>query len=242
MNIIMNKKKVLIVEDDTFVAFMVQDYLASENFDSRHIHNDFQHITKKVVEYDPDIILLDVNLDENTNGFNLARLIRASGDTTPIIFTTARTEYEDVERGYKIGNVDYVKKPYTARELVLHIKELIFRNEGVRPNEQKSYSFGNAIFYPDERRLVLGNQADTILRKNENEVLDLLFAHKEQLVSKDAVAKAIWEDERIDAKEKESSINNLIYSLRTKLSKGSGLEILTVNRAGYKLTRTKSAS
>ena len=222
------------------VAFMVEDYLRSEGFDTLHIDNDFHLITAQVKAYDPNVILLDVNLDENTSGFDLARQIRTLSRNIPIIFTTARTGYLDVEEGFKIGNVDYVKKPYTIRELVLHIKEMILRNEGATALENESSVFGHVVYFPEEQRAVVNNSREFTLRKNENSMFKLLFEQKESLVSKDAIANVVWEGQpMIDGKIKEGAVNNLIYVLRGKLGEDSGIEIVTVSKGGYKLTLKK---
>ena len=233
-------KKVLIIEDDEMVAFMVEDYLKSEGFDTHHIDSDFQLILPQVKAYDPNIILLDVNLDENTSGFDLAKQIRTLSKNIPIIFTTARSGYQDLEEGYKIGNVDYVKKPYTIRELVLHIKELILRNEGANALEGEGIVFGNVVYFPENQRVTVNNSREFTLRKNENTMFKLLFDNKENLVSKDTIANAVWEGQPlIDGKIKEGAVNNLIYILRGKLDEDSGIEIVTVSKGGYKLTLKK---
>ena len=233
-------KKILMIEDDETVAFMVEDYLRSEGFDTLHIDTDFHLILDRVTAYDPNVILLDVNLDENTSGFDLARQIRTLSRNIPIIFTTARTGYLDVEEGFKIGNVDYVKKPYTIRELVLHIKEMILRNEGAAALENEGSVFGNIVYFPEEHRILVNNGREITFRKNENSMFKLLFDNKGNLVSKDTIANVVWEGQPlIDGKIKEGAVNNLIYVLRGKLDEDSGLEIATVSKGGYKLMLKK---
>ena len=132
-------KKILLIEDDANLAFMLKDGLESEGFNVFHITN-----AEEVVEtmddfmlHVPDLILLDVNLKGAIDGFELSKKIRQKSQI-PIIFTTARTQIEDLQQGFSIGNVDYMKKPFGIRELVLHINEMISRSQHTLP-QRKDY-------------------------------------------------------------------------------------------------------
>jgi DNA-binding response OmpR family regulator len=225
------KTKVVIVEDDLNIAFMLEDSLEAEGFDPVHIKED-KNLMDNILLAKPDILLLDIELGHNINGFDVGRQFRTFNKKTPIVFTTGRTQYKDLQEGYSIGNVDYVKKPYSVRELILRINELISRKK-LYDNEKAFLSIGNFVFFPDEQ-LLKWEEEGTSLTKNENTALSLLAKNKGCVLSKEELAAAIWNE--IDAKMREHQLNNLIYSLRLKLERDTNISIVTIPKKGYKLS------
>src|ERR1035437_7370232 len=123
-------KKILLIEDDANLAFMVTDGLESEGFNVFHMTNgeDLIDTMDEFVAHPPDIILLDVNLKGKMNGFERSKKIRQRSQV-PIIFTTSRTQIDDIQEGFTAGNVHYLKKPFGIRELVLRINELLSHHQ-----------------------------------------------------------------------------------------------------------------
>ena len=225
------KIKVTLVENDPTIAFMLVDGLECEGFDVAHIRED-ENLLKNIQLEKPDVILLDVELDNGMNGFDIGRQVRKFNKEIPIIFTTARTQYEDMKEGYSIGNVDYVKKPYTVRELILHINEMISRRR-FYAEEKESYTLGNFAFFPNEQLLKL-DEEEISVTKSENIILTLLSKNKNRVLSKEELVIAVWNE--TDPKIKENSLNNLIYALRIKLERDPSITIITIPKGGYKLT------
>lgn len=233
-------KKVLLIEDDTDLAFMIKDGLESEGFDVFHITNgeEMMEVINELSSRPPDIILLDVNLKGAMNGFELSNKIRLRSQV-PIIFTTARTQIEDIQEGFKIGNVDYLKKPFGTRELILRINELLSRNqaaptwqENTKSKREKPIQLGNYLFYPIENSLHLGDKK-IHLQKNECTVLKLLCKNKDKMLNKTEILEIVWSNE--DLKQKEASLNNILSTLRFKLNKDKRVEIQTIPKTGYRL-------
>lgn len=222
--------KILFVEDDANLAFMLADGLESEGFTVAH-YNDGITALSVLAEFKPDIILLDVNLNGSINGFETARKIRLNHQT-PVIFTTSRTQIEDIQEGFSIGNVDYLKKPFGIRELVLRINELLSRNSQPTPTVQ-NYKIGMYTFNPSEQYLQINN--DRIrLQKNECAVLVLLATNTGKVVSKVQILETVWDEP--DYKQKEASLHNIMSSLRTMLNKDQNVAIETIPKVGWKLT------
>ena len=225
-------KKILLIEDDANLAFMLKDGLESEGFNVFHITN-----AEEVVEtmddfmlHVPDLILLDVNLKGAIDGFELSKKIRQKSQI-PIIFTTARTQIEDLQQGFSIGNVDYMKKPFGIRELVLHINEMISRSQHTL-TQQTKLEIGNYIFVPSELNLYVGNEKIK-LQKNECEVLALLAENRNKVLNKNVMLESVWADAEL--KQKEASLHNILSALRSKLSKDKNIGIETIPKIGWKL-------
>lgn len=222
--------KILFVEDDANLAFMLADGLESEGFTVAH-YSDGITALNAINEFKPDIILLDVNLNGSMNGFETAKKIRLNHQT-PVIFTTSRTQIEDIQEGFSIGNVDYLKKPFGIRELVLRINELLSRNSQQTPVVQ-NYKIGLYTFNPSEQNLRI-NDDRIHLQKNECAVLVLLAANTDKVVSKVQILETVWDEP--DYKQKEASLHNIMSSLRTLLGKDHDVFIETIPKVGWKLT------
>lgn len=222
--------KIIFVEDDTNLAFMLADGLESEGFTVKH-HTEGISAINAIPDFEPDIILLDVNLDGHINGFETARKIRLNYQT-PIIFTTSRTQIEDLQEGFSIGNVDYLKKPFGIRELVLRINELATRYARQAPTVQ-NYKIGQYTFNTAEQNLEINNNR-IHLQKNECAVLVLLAANAGNVVNKVQILETVWDEP--DYKQKEASLHNIMSSLRTMLNKDQHVAIETIPKVGWKLT------
>ncbi|MFZ4455125.1 MAG: response regulator transcription factor [Bacteroidales bacterium] len=225
--------KVLLIEDDVNLAFMLIDGLESEGFEIHHIARGEEAI-EVFLEFEPNIILLDVNLKGVMTGFEASREIRKRSDV-PIIFTTSRAQFEDLQEGFQIGNVDYLKKPYSIRELGLRIKGLLMRYEHAEKaksaDDENRIHLANYVFSPMEQTL---QNIDTIrLMKNESLVLEYLCKHVNEVVTKKELLEFVWGDGEIQARE--NSLYNILTSLRTKLSGDSHVSIQTISKVGYKL-------
>jgi DNA-binding response OmpR family regulator len=226
-------KKILLIEDDANLAFMLGDGLESEGFVLQHFAEG-EAAMNALDAFQPDIILLDVNLKGRINGFEVSKKIRQRTQT-PIIFTTSRTQIEDIQEGFKIGNVDYLKKPFGIRELVLRINELLSRFP--KPNvPTKNYQIGDFFFTPAEHSLQITSEK-IHLQKNESKVLTILCENTGKVVSKKELLESVWSDS--DIIHKEASLHNILFSIRSKLSKDNTIVLESIPKAGWKLWEKK---
>ncbi|ADQ80888.1 two component transcriptional regulator, winged helix family [Paludibacter propionicigenes WB4] len=224
------KTKVLLVEDDANLAFMLTDGLEAEGFEVQHV-DEGEKVLQTMTRFCPCIILLDVNLKGVMNGFETGAKIRQTAQL-PIIFITSRTQAEDLQTGFQLGNVDYLKKPFGMRELVLRINELLQRNERKTICDEVS-RIGNYLFSASEQSLQLETEK-IHLPKNECAVLNMLFKNRGRVLSKKEILETVWNEP--DLKSKEPSLNNILFSLRSKLSNDSAISIETIPKVGWKLT------
>jgi DNA-binding response OmpR family regulator len=149
----------------------------------------------------------------------------------PIIFTTGRTQSEDFEKGYRVGNMDYIKKPYIAREVILRIRQLLLP-EKHPDNEAINYFIGKYTFIPAERLLKCGTE-EMQLSQNEALTLKLLYDKRNTIVSRAELIIGIWGE--VHLIDKFNLLNNIIYLLRSKLRGDATVSIKTVSKIGYKL-------
>ena len=119
----MSKTKVFYVEDELFLARIVKESLESREFDVI-MENDGAKALDLFKKSQPDICVLDVMLP-NKDGFEIADEIREINENIPIIFLTAKTQTEDVIKGFTLGGNDYIRKPFSMEELIIRIQNLL---------------------------------------------------------------------------------------------------------------------
>src|SRR5436190_22356301 len=119
----MNKTKVLYVEDELFLGKIVKESLESRGFEVI-MEADGAKATALFKRSEPDICVLDIMLP-NKDGFTIADEIRDLDEDVPIIFLTAKTQTEDVVKGFSLGGNDYVRKPFSMEELIARVQNLL---------------------------------------------------------------------------------------------------------------------
>ena len=225
----MRKDKILLVEDDSTLAFIVQDALSREGFDVICASNGDAGL-KLFKEVNPDIVVADVMMPR-MDGFEMVKLIRLTAPAVPVLFLTARTALEDVVKGFELGANDYLRKPFQLLELVVRIKALLKRN---RPGsaEDSILSIGNCSLDFASQRLVI--RSETIeLSHTEAVIIDELFHHPNEVVEARTLMYRIWQN---DDYNNLNRLHGFIYKLRKYLSKSTSVELLNVRGIGYKLS------
>lgn len=224
----MKKDKILLVEDDSTLSFIVQDALTREGFDVDCASNGEAGL-RVFKESCPDIIVADVMMPK-MDGFEMVRLIRLTSPAVPVLFLTARTALDDVVKGFELGANDYIRKPFQILELVVRIKALLKRNrQGLAENT--NLPIGDCALDFASQRLVVGT--DTIeLSHTEAVIIDELFRHPNEVVEARTLMYRIWQN---DDYNNLNRLHGFIYKLRKYLSKSSELDLLNVRGVGYKL-------
>src|SRR6185436_19720865 len=124
--------KVFYVEDELFLGKIVKESLESRGFEVI-MEADGAKATALFKKSQPDICVLDIMLP-NKDGFTIADEIREINEEVPIIFLTAKTQTEDVVKGFTIGGNDYIRKPFSMEELIVRIHNLL-RNKAEGPQK-----------------------------------------------------------------------------------------------------------
>ncbi|MBS1604221.1 MAG: response regulator transcription factor [Bacteroidetes bacterium] len=119
----MSAIKVLYAEDEIFLGKIVKETLESRGFEVVMV-TDGAAVLSAFTSSAPDVCVLDVMLP-GRNGFELATDIRAINDDIPIIFLTAKTQTEDLIKGFRTGGNDYIRKPFSMEELIIRIENVL---------------------------------------------------------------------------------------------------------------------
>ncbi len=222
--------KILLVEDEIFLGQIVSETLTGRGFTVRHETNGI-NIFKTFREYEPDICLFDVMLP-GKDGFTIAEEIRMVNKEIPIIFLTAKSQTEDVIKGFQKGCNDYIRKPFSMEELIVRIQALL-NKPGFSASEANNepLQIGQYKFFPAKQELIIG--AETIkLTGREADLLVILVKNRNQLSEKKMLLMKLWGD---DSFFNNRSMDVFVTKLRKYLSKDASVSILNIRGMGYKL-------
>ena len=224
----MRKNKVLLVEDDSTLSFIIEDALVREGFDVITA-SDGEDGLRKFGTDGPDIVVADVMMPK-LDGFSMVKLIRAQSPAVPVLFLTARTSIDDLLHGFELGANDYIRKPFQIAELLVRIKALLRRNATLK--EQRILTVGDCMLDLASQKLRVGD-AQYGLSHIEALILDELFNHTNEVVEARALMFRIWQN---DDYNNLNRIHGFIYKLRKYITSSRNIDILNVRGIGYKLS------
>lgn len=218
---------VILAEDEESLGMIVKESLETRDFKVQHCLNG-EEALEAFRQSTPDILVLDVMMPR-LDGFSLADKVRSINPTVPIIFLTSRSRTEDVVEGFGRGGSDYLKKPFSMEELIVRIKALLNRNQGVVGRSE--YHLGRYIFYPQSQELEFEGKRERLTGR-EAKVLKKLADNVGILVEKGVILNEFWgEDDFFNGR----SLDVFISRLRKKLQKDDQVTILNERGYGYKL-------
>lgn len=227
----MSSKKILLLEDDPNLGFVLQEQLESSGFRVTLRTNGEEGLTASQ-KSGFDLCLVDVMMPKK-DGFTFAREFRAKDSATPIIFLTAKSLKEDRIEGFRVGGDDYVTKPFSMEELLLRIQAVLKRSsKPEQVTKSRKIRLGNYTF--DEGSQTLSSKSGKqILTAKEAEVLSLLCLNLNSVVLRNDILKSIWSD---DSYYNSRSLDVFISRLRKYLAGDPSLKIMSVHGKGYKLS------
>ncbi len=222
--------KILIVEDEPNMRLGLKDNLEFEGYEV-DLAVDGEAGLQKILDINFDLILLDVMMPR-LSGFDVCKTIRKKGITTPVILLTAKDQEIDKVLGLELGADDYVTKPFSLRELLARIKAVLRRGENLQTDAGK-VKIGklNVNF---QNYTALNEDESVQMTHKEFEILNYLWKHRNQTVSRDDLLEKIWGYEESPTTR---TVDNFILKLRQKIESDSNhpLIIITVHGIGYKL-------
>jgi two-component system response regulator MprA len=218
----------LVVEDDAHVRAAVERALRFEGYDV-HTSVDGNEALVHAAALAPDAILLDV-LMPGTDGLTVCRRLRERGDQTPILMLTARHEVTDRVAGLDAGADDYLVKPFALDELLARLRALLRRTSVT--GENGVLRSGDLSLDPQRREAWRGKR-ELGLTKTEFDLLELLLANAEIVVTRDTIYERIW---GYDFETSSKSLDVYIGYLRRKTEAGGEPRLIrTVRGVGYTL-------
>ena len=204
--------KLLLLEDETVLQESIEEFLTAKgyNVDSFDNSNDaFDTIFSK----NYDLLLLDVNVPGEWDGFALRKELADENKNIPTIFVTSMSSADAMLQGYATGCCDYIKKPFDLVELLLRVQHALKSN--CFNTDSNSIELCPDYSYDTINYTLFHKEKEVPLSKTEREILKLFVVHKNQIVSLAMLYEEIWEN-NIEATNARVQINNL----RRKLPKG----------------------
>lgn len=180
-------RKILIVEDDKTVSKELYDLLINSNYEA-FILDDFKNAKKIILDSNPDLILLDINIPY-LNGELLLKEIRKES-TIPVIMLTSKNTETDEVLSITYGADDYITKPYNPTILLLRISNIFKRYE----------KGSNITNYKDlkvniNKGIISNEEKEIFLTKNEMIIFSYLLNNKDRIVSRDELMTDLWNNE-----------------------------------------------
>lgn len=222
------KHKLLLVEDDTSLGYLLNEYLGMKGFDLRWIQASSE-VMPLLEQRAFDLLILDVMMP-GIDGFTLGQQIHERFPGLPFIFLTARSMKIDVLKGFSVGAVDYLKKPIDEEELVVRIEALLSRLEPSGSAEEPSVQpLGKYTFDSLNQRLNIAGEELTLTNR-ESELLSYLAQNRNRLCTHGDILKRIWgRNDYFNRK----SLNVFITRLRKLLDRDPALKIENIHGQGF---------
>ena len=223
----MEKKKVLVVEDEFSINDTLKFALAKENFEVRGVYNG-ESALKSMEEFKPQLVLLDVMLPD-ISGFELCKTMSPK---SYVVMLTARDDVIDRILGMEIGADDYITKPFENIDLVLKVKSHLRMNKRARTNTNGKIITIGEISLNEDNLEVTKRGKRVVLSTREYELLKYLMKNAGISLSKEKIFESVWGFEYGDI----GTVAVNIKSLRDKLEDNNKY-IVTIWGYGYKFVK-----
>ena len=219
---------ILLVEDEVSLAMIVKDALEEEGYEVAIARDGLEGLEQYFREH-PALIIADVMMPE-VDGFEMVRRIRRMDKEVPVLFLSARSSVDDIVFGFGLGANDYLRKPFSLRELIARVKALTVKSQS-EPVAVIYHELGLYTFYPSTQTLQIGGE-EIELSFRESELLRLLCGSGTLPVDTKDILLQLWGN---DSFYNTRSLHVFITKLRHKLEKDPRIKILNVRGIGYKL-------
>ncbi len=217
--------KICLVEDETDLVAVVKMYLEKAGYDVVTFtkgSDAINYIGNKV-----DVWILDIMLGDDVNGYDVIKAIREKYPLVPVIFTSARDQDLDRILGLELGSDDYITKPYSSKELVLRVNNIIKRV--YQSTETKILNYLDYSIDLD-KRIVSVKDKPIKLTTLEFDLLVLLVENINKSFSREDILNAVWGDDYFGS---DRAVDDLVRRLRKKMPL---LNVNTIYGYGYRLS------
>ncbi len=217
--------KILVVEDDKDLNRTVCSFLGRSGYETvgcRGAESAYDEMYKTPF----DLIVSDIMMP-GIDGFEFVKTVRSLNQDIPILFMTARDDFESKQRGYRVGIDDYMIKPIDLDELFLRIGALLRRSK-IASNRR--LEVGNFLMDADERSATLDGE-DISLTAREFDILYKLLSYPKKTFTRTQLMDEFWD---VDTQTSTRSVDVYMTKLRSKLADCEAFEIQTVHGLGYK--------
>lgn len=217
--------KICLVEDEENLNNLIKSYLIRENYDVITFTKGEEAINN--ISNDIDLWILDIMLGDSISGYDLIKKIREINKDVPVIFTSARDQDLDKIIGLELGSDDYITKPYSPKELMLRVKNILKR---VYSNDFEIINYENYEINV-EKRIILDKlkEKEITLTTLEFNLLIMFLKNKNKSFAREDILNNIWGDDYFGS---DRVVDDLVRRVRRKLPK---VRIDTIYGYGYRL-------
>jgi DNA-binding response OmpR family regulator len=227
--IIMERKKIFYIEDETSLGKIVKETLETQGYDLVW-ETDGAKVITRLENYCPDVCIIDIMLP-NIDGYSLSRTIRGMNPGLPIIFLTAKTSTADVVKGFESGGTDYIRKPFSIEELISRIENQLSLagNRAEIKNGSETIIIGKYVVDTLKHELV--SRAGSIkLSGRDMQVIRLLNANRNRLTSRKDLLLSVWGD---DSYFNSRTLDVYIRKIRQYFNEDPAVKVITLKGSGY---------
>ena len=217
-------KRIVLVEDERDLNSLIKAYLEKAGYEVISYLNGEDAIENTSI--DAHLWILDIMLGGDISGYDILKKIRETNEEVPVIFTSARDKDLDKIIGLELGSDDYITKPYSPKELVLRVNNMIKR---VYSKESKRIVYGNYTIDLDKRSISQGD-VELTLTTLEFDLLYMFVTNKNKSFSRDDILNIIWGNDYFG---NDRVVDDLVRRLRKKMP---DINIKTIYGYGYSLT------
>ena len=223
-------RHVLVIEDEPQLRSMLADNLEFDGYQVTAVASGEEGLAA-FADHAYSLLLLDVMLP-GISGFEVCRSLREKGTRVPIILLTARTHERDRVKGLDLGADDYVSKPFGVHELLARVRAQVRRDDWHSMSAEE-FSFGDVVVKL-RQRLVLRKGHRVALSAREFELLRYLFAHRNEVVSREQLLRDVWGYSQVTVTR---TVDNYVAKLRMQLEPRphDPRFLVTVHGTGYQL-------
>lgn len=216
--------KIVLVEDEKDLNNLIKAYLEKSGYEVICYLNGEDAINN--TDINAHIWILDIMLGDDVSGYDILKKIRSTNEEIPVIFTSARDKDLDKIIGLELGSDDYITKPYSPKELVLRVNNIIKR---VYSKDLQKIAYGPYTIDID-KRIVLENNKELSLTTLEFDLLYMFLTNKNKSFSRDDILNIIWGTDYYGT---DRVVDDLVRRLRKKMP---NININTIYGYGYRLT------
>ena len=214
---------ICLVEDELDLSKLIKMYLEKANYNV--VTFDKGEDAIKYIGNKVDIWILDIMLKDDINGYDIIKKIRKENELVPVIFTSARDQDLDKILGLELGSDDYITKPYSPKELVLRVNNIIKRVYGT--NDQNIIKYDNYVINLDKRK-VTQDDKEIRLTTLEFDLLIYLLNNKGKQLSREEILEKVWQEDYFGS---DRVVDDLIRRLRKKMN----INVQSIYGYGYRL-------
>ena len=223
------KLKILLVEDDPVLGYIVKDFLQKQGYEVTHC-TDGDVAWHQFMKNIYDICLLDILLPGKKDGMELANSIRKKNENIPIILLSSKNLDNDKIAGFESGADDYLTKPFNLQELLMRIQVFLKRSKKKEDKGTVLFKIGDLDF--DYTNLTLGNEKiEHQLTQREADLVRYLCLNANRVLKRDEILMNVWgKDDYFLGR----SMDVFITKVRKYLKSQTSAKLLTIHGIGFK--------